>query len=84
VQRCFRYIGQSDDSDPSNLDPSRQYGWCPSQEAPTVATELNLIVGNEPGAAIDQTQRQIRFAGARRSPQQNPPSVEVHTGAVHQ
>ncbi len=82
AQRRRRHGGAGHDADAADLEQPGDGRRRAGDDAGWRPAELGLIVGDEAGAAVDQAQRQIRLAAARRSAQQDPCAVDLDTGSM--
>ena len=54
----------------------------PAEQAVAVALDLELIVGDQQRAGIDQPQREVRLAAARGAQQHDADAAELDAGRV--
>ena len=71
-----------DDADATHFDPPGDPRWRRRLDAAGLGREHDLVIGDQACAAVDQPERQIRLAAARRSAQQHAETEQLDTGAV--
>ena len=76
--------GEGEDAEPPHLDLSGQRRRRGRFEAPGGGPDIDLVVGDQDRAAIDQPEREIRLAAPRRAEQENPFPVDGDAARMDQ
>jgi hypothetical protein len=83
-ERRFGERVDAHDPDAADLQQTGNWGGCVHSDALSRAPQLDLIVGNKPCPGIDQSQRQIRFSGARPTTEKHGVSRDRDRGGMNQ
>ena len=71
-----------DDADTAHFDPAGNGGGNFGPECPALDRDVQIVIANQPGAAIDEAQRQIRFTRTRGAKQQHTVALDGDGGGV--